>query len=546
MPVQGDNGPSRRDKLSDLIERWQDLDQWIKNLSDDQKEAAEQFPDSPYMQKREQRRELRERIGQMVFAHPKLYDFAVSNGFPADLLPESDRSAIQHGTGGGDGGTDTDRASDQHGTGGTDGGTSGGGGGGTGSGGGGSGGGGGTQQQDQNFHDNAVDNRLLGEKGKHYDLVRGPKGSYVIRYKFKIRGEVVSVGLKVGRDQLSKYGFKPENAKRFTAAQMKQIKNIGYADELAPHIRKGDGNVLKSLVRSLGHQYGGQAILEDDQVMSVIIANSLFGWSAGEFENELRNTKWYRNTNDYQRQWVTVTSPKQKRDTIRQYQERVIDQLEDYYGLNWSKHVQGGMRTAKEWAEKIASGRWGTPDAGFAFWASRQFDKAAEIESTPAWIQRESEEEERRARLNRPEDMYETLRQQSDQWLGERYRPDRATLMKWANDLVSEKKSDHDWMGFLRQQSKALHPWKNDDTPWQDVASTFRGIAEDILRKPVDFNDKLFSNLGNEKGTAPLSAYDFELMVRQDNRAWAEGSRLWDEGTAIGMQLANMFSGVTF
>ena len=66
--------------------------------------------------------------------------------------------------------------------------------------------------------------------------------------------------------------------------------------------------------------------------MGKIIANSLFGWSAGEFENQLRTTKWYKQTNDWQRNWQTVTSPKEKKETIASTRQQVINALEQHYG----------------------------------------------------------------------------------------------------------------------------------------------------------------------------------------------------------------------
>lgn len=404
-----------------------------------------------------------------------------------------------------------------------------------------------------NLKGQAADNRLLGDKGKDYDIVRGPKGSYVARYKFKIDGETFHIGVRIPKSRLARYGIKEGEGKQLTAAQMKRIKNIGWADALAPHIRKGDSNVMKSLVRSLNVQYEGQSILNNDGVMSKVIGNSLFGWSAAEFENQLRTTKWYKNTNAYQREFVTTVSPEEKKERQKLYLERVVNKLEDVYGLDWTKHVQGGMGTARGWAQKIASGRWGEPGEGFEFWYERQFDRAAKIEGTNAWIEAQKEQEERRGYLNRPEEMFEQLRSQALAYLGydKRNTPRiaRSDLQNWADMLVSGERSEGDWAKFLRRQMKTLHPYFDPNLSFTEQASAYKSIAERTLGDTLDWNDRLlrdFTRLdasGNPTDK-PMSLHDYELKVRQDNRAWKEGTALWEEGLGIVQALENTFLGV--
>lgn len=391
------------------------------------------------------------------------------------------------------------------------------------------------------LRDNARNSRMLGEKGKDWDVVRGPKGSYVIRFKFKIAGETVSIGLRVGKASLGKYGIKEGEGKQLTKEQMKRVKNIGWADELAPHIKKGDKHIIKALTRSLATQYEGQAILQNDEVMSVIIANSLKGWTAGEFENQLRQTKWYQNTVPYQRDWVLTKSEQERQVDIDNTKRKVTSALEDMYGDEWMKHVDGGMETVNRWAKQIASGKWGEPSEGFAFWADKQSDAAAKVEGTPSWWAEEKEREELNALKNRPEELFEQLRGDSSKWLGPNMRPDKATLMGWAEDLIAGKKSDHDWAAWLRQQGKALHPWKDVDTAWQDVASSYRSIAEQELGTTVDWTDQLLGQIGGDG--APISAHDFKLLVRQDARAWQEGTRLHDDAISTVAQLQDIFGG---
>lgn len=387
---------------------------------------------------------------------------------------------------------------------------------------------------------------LLGNKGKNYEIVRTPKGGYMAVYKFRIGGQSFQIGLQIPKNKLGDYKIKEGEGKRLSREQMNRIQNIGWADELTKYMRQGDQHVIKSLVRYLNNQYEGQPILEDDEVMGTVIANSLFGWSAGEFENQLRGTKWYRNTDDYYRDWQTTFSPEKKRNAIGRTTETVIDELENLYGLDWMKHVEGGVKQAKAWAEKIASGQWGSPDAGFDWWRRRQFDKAAEVSGTPAWIENQTEQEERRGFMNRPEDMAETLRSDARKWLGPKFAPNSDVLMQWATDIVTEKKSDADWQKFLRRQTKALHGWKDENTAWQDVASSYRSIAEEVLRRPIEWDDPLLSRLGNDAGDAPLSSHQYELMVRGDKRAREKGTLLYDEALQISAGIQNAMAGVTY
>lgn len=387
----------------------------------------------------------------------------------------------------------------------------------------------------------ARDNRLL----DGYKLVRGPNGTYVAVYTFKIDGETVRVGVKLGKeDALAKFGEKAGNARQLNKQQMKRIKNIGNADELAPHMKRGDKHVMKSLSRYLNNQYEGQSILNDDKVMSVIIANSMFGWSPGEFENQLRNTPWWKKTEEYQRNWQTTMSPKAKKNAINSMLETVVNELEDNYGTQWIKHT-GGMKQAKEWAEKIASGVWGSPDAGLEFWRNKMFDRAAKVEGTPAWIAEQQEQEQIREYNNRPEDMFEQLRSESMHYLGQiKGQPviDRGTLMGWATDIVTERRSEGDWQKFLRQQMKRLHPYFDENVAFTEQASPYKSMYESLMGTPTDWDNKLLRQFqatdetGKPRQGDAMNLHEFELMLRDPTKnpdAYQEGTPLYDEGMSL-------------
>ena len=460
---------------------------------------------------RETLREINKRITRLLNNHPKnekLWDEAEGSGFNIEKA-ESKQDTTSSG---GDGGGDT---------------TTGGGGGGATTGGGGGTGGGGNKS---GLAGMAKDNRLLGDLGKTFTLVKGPKGTYVAKYRFKVDGQIIDIGIRLGKaGQLERYGLKPADAKELTSAQMKRIKRIGNADELAPHMKRGDDDVFDSLVRYLENQYEGQPILRNKGVMAKIIANSMFGWSAGEFENQLRNTSWYKNTNDWQRNWQTVTSEKEKKETIASTRQQVINALESHYGFDYLKFVDGGVDQINRWAEQIARGRWGTPDEGFKFWSEKQFDKAAKLEGTPAWIENQKQAEAINAFNNRPEDMFERLRSQSMDYLGQvKGKPlvPRDTLMGWATDLVTGTKSEGDWQQFLRQQMRNLHPHFDENQSFTSQAGAYKSTAENLFGTTLTWDDPLMKRIAatDENGKllgTPTPLHEFEQYIRDnDQRFW--------------------------
>lgn len=538
----GTNNKGRdRSVLKEYIDTWLGLRDEIAHLIDRIEETpnphttgGENNPDYQRLldqleRMRRERAGIVDQIQDIVEENPQLYRVAVRSGFREDLLPGADGDRGGAGKSG-RGGEDEAQ-----------------GGGGGGVGGGGGGGGANTRAQ-------ARDNRLL-DGGK---LVRGPKGTYAYVYTYKIGGRNFRVALTLGKDpdRLSRYGLKAADARQLTKAQMKKIENIGLAEEVASHIRKGDKDVFDSLVRYLNNQYEGQSILKDKEVMATVIANSMFGWSAGEFENQLRNTKWWKNTEAYQRDWQTTMSPKARKNAINRMTETVVNDLEDNFGLEWVKHV-GGMDQAKKWAERIASGVWGDPSAGLEYWRDKMFDRARKIEGTPAWVAWQSEQEDLREFGNRPEEMFERLRSEAMQYLGQSNgKPlvDRATLMDWATRLSTKKATEHDWANFLRRQMKNLHPYFDENVAFTQQASPYKAIYESIHGTTTDWDNKFLKSFhatddsGKPLRDSAMTLHDYELMLRDPDRnpdAYNDpGTQLWKEGMSLLDTLTGMTLGV--
>lgn len=557
----GTGGNSLRGRLRGWVDEWKRLDDLIKDirewLNTPPGERGEQ-PEglSNVDEWAERRTELRQDIMRTVENNPKFADNLQKWGFTYEGFDASDydpSEGTNTGTQGPQSGTTDTGGGGNNGGGNNDGGNQNSGGGG----GGGNGGGGspGTRAQRQ-------DNRLLGDIGKDFRLVKGPGGTYVAVYTYKINGQTVRVGIKLGKgeDTLQKYGLKPSQARNIDKQDLKRIKSIGWADELAPNIRKGDTSVLKAMIRDLERQYPKSwagSMLRDDEVMSKIIAQRMFGWDQSTFEAQVKDTKWWRTTEPYQREFLTSQSPKQQKNSINRTLEQVINQLEDVYGMDWVKYVDGGMKQARTWATKIASGIWGEPGSGFEYWAEKMFDRASAIENTPAWVQNQQEQEELRAFANRPDEMFERLRSESMSYLGQMNgQPllDKSTLKDWANRLVTQRADEGDWAQFLRQQMKSLHPYFDENVAFTQQASPYKSVYESIMGTTTDWDNKMlrsfqgFDENGKPTGT-PMSLHDFEMTLRDYDKnpgAWQRGTKLYDEGTDFAAKLMNTFRGVTF
>ena len=559
MPQETGGGTgttSVKQRLRSWVKDWERLDNLIKQTREQLAEGGQEV-DPDELRDRlnnvdewmERRTELRVDIMRLLEQNPRFADNVQDWGFSYEGFDVSDYLDTTSDTGQDPETYDADGAG---GGGRGEGDTGGGGGPGGGGGGPGGGGGGGGGGGSSNTRGQARDNRLL-DGGK---LIRGPKGTYAYVYTYKIGGQNFRVAIDLGKDpdKLSRYGLNANDARRLTKGQMKRIEKIGDAEEVAPHIRRGDKDVFDSLVRYLNNQYEGQSILRDKEVMATVIANSMFGWSAGEFENQLRNTKWWKNTEAYQRDWQTTMSPKARKNAISRTLETVVNDLEDNFGVNWTKYV-GGVEQAKKWAEKIASGVWGEPSAGFEYWRDLMFDRARKIEGTPAWVSWNAEQEDLREYQNRPEELFERLRSESMQYLGQSNgQPllDRATLKDWATRLSTKTATEQDWAAFLRRSMKNLHPYFDENVAFTQQASPYKALYESLMGTTTDWDNKFLRSLqakdtkGNPTGT-PMSLNDFEMTLRDPDAnpgAWQEGTRLWDEGIDFVTQLERTFLGV--
>jgi len=204
----------------------------------------------------------------------------------------------------------------------------------------------------------------------------------------------------------------------------------------------------------------------------------------------------------------------------------------------------------KDMATKIASGFWGDPSDGLAIWAEQQRVKAAALEGTPAWIDQEQQLEAQRGFMNKPEEIRGQLRDQARQWLGPAGQLDNDTLTKWAQNLSSGIASEEDWTNFLSNQTRHLYPWLATGEPWQDRASPYKNIAENLLGQPVGWDSTVLRDLGGvgadgQPTGAALSFDEFEKKIRSTD-AFYKGPVGRTEGWNTFATLDQAFNGRTY
>jgi hypothetical protein len=543
-----DPGGSDKQIFIGHIQNWKNLREQIRKINN-KLENVDVPGGHQQSVLQEELRQLRNRRQDAVSSIKRIYNkrpgyfggIAQNRGFNMKLLPD-------YGTGqtpdGAQGGAKNPGGGGGGGSKGGGGGRSGGGGGG-GSGGGGKGGGGGGKGGP------SANQWLPGKQGRDFSVVRHNGKQFAV-YRIKVAGNSVRLAVKLpsGKKQLEGMGIKPGQGRHITNRQAKGIQFLGGADELVVHGE--DRNPLKSFTRAISRQYKGTGLLKNDEVMGVLVGGSVLGMSQGEIQGLLKNTKWFKNTTRYARQWAMELTPKERRTQVDSFTHKLEESLEAMYGAGWRKNYRGDI---KKQAHSIASGKYGAmgnPDDAFNMWLEDTTDRAAKVEGTPAWMDAQQALIDLRQFKNRPEEMFETIRSQAIEWLGPRGKMDNATLKKWASELAFAKKSEADWQQQIRKTKQALYPYLDPDEKWMDRAGIYKNIAEQVLGEPMNWDDRLFGNftakddqgapIGN--GQQPMSSWDFERAVRADSRFNAS-KQAHDSVSSLTSFLGNRMLGAT-
>lgn len=386
---------------------------------------------------------------------------------------------------------------------------------------------------------------LPGVKGKDYHFVKNGGQVYVI-YDVQQPGiPHFKMSFKIDPRDYDAYGISPGQVNVVNNATFKNFQHVGNASEI---ILNGTDHPFDQYLQHLKEINGGVSWLNDKTFVGTMLEGYLKGWTSTETQQALQGTQWFQNRTQTQRDWALNLSRADRNAAVKGVVAQMQDQLKQLYGPGWTlKDANLNQKQLEQLAQNIASGKFGTVDEGFQLWSQHAQNHAEQIQGTPAWIAAEQQQEQINQFNNRPEDMFQQIKQQSEQWLGPNGTPDVGTLQSWANKLVVGTSSSADWEQYLQKQASSLYPWLNPGETWQDRASSYKNIAEQQLDGPVNWNDKLLSNLGqmdaNGKATGGAMSYDdFTKAVRSDGRFW-QGSTAANETYSLFNRLNATFNG---
>lgn len=390
-------------------------------------------------------------------------------------------------------------------------------------------------------------NVIPGAKGKDYRFVKYGGKIYVV-YRVKIApGKYTNLSYLVEKDQYKALGVKPAAIKSIGRNAFRNLNYFGPASDIAGGNR--DEHPFNRFVRELRERNPGASWLKDREFMATMLMGKAENWSAAELDQVLQKTNWYQNRTDAQRQWELYTGKADRNRALKSMAERVRDSLTELYGEGQSWQNDWSTQRINLVARNIASGKWGDPSEGFELWFSNAQDKAAKIEGTAAWIERQQELEAQREYMNRPEDIREQIRQEAFEWLGPKGTPDEEALIRWSKDLAAELKSDGDWQSFLQTQAQSLYPWLGQGERWQDRAGSYKRILEEQWGTSIGWEEGLLFDIGEKNETTgeftgAATSYDnFKRMARQDDRFW-QSDLGKQEGAELFGLLNDTFRGV--
>lgn len=379
---------------------------------------------------------------------------------------------------------------------------------------------------------------LPGVKGKDYSFVKSGGKIYVVytvRFAAGTQGaREVKLGWGVSPEMQKRLGISAKDTRNLTAAQKKQLNFFGDARDITLNTK--NIHPFNDFLGNLRDAHPGASWLGDKEYMQVLIMGYAEGWSQTMIQERLAATDWAQNRTVAEQAWEKMGKA-EKSSVVDNLVPRMQDILTQIYGSAAGK-MPGNVAEA---AKAIASGAWGSPDDALIAWELSMRRKAENIVGTNAWVEKEQSAQAAREFMNGPEDMYEALRSKALTWLGPTGMMDSGTLMRWAEDVFSERKSDADFDQYLRNQAHNLYPYLGANEPWMDRAASYKKIAEDAWGAPIDWSDNILKKLG--QGGQPLSYDDFSQKVRSTDEFWA-GPVAREEGFNLIAQLNQTFKGI--
>lgn len=361
---------------------------------------------------------------------------------------------------------------------------------------------------------------LPGVKGKDYHFVRYGGNVYVV-YNVSEQGlPNFRISFKIEPKDYDAYGIQPSNVGTVNGSTFQSFQHLGLASEI---IRNADEHPFDQYLRDLKRLNGNVSWLDNKEFLGVMLEGFMKGWDSTQTQQALTQTNWYQSRTQTQRDWIQLSRADRKA-AVEGINAQMTEELRNLYGPDYALKDTGlNQKRFDQIAQRIASGALGTADEGFQLWGQRMRDRAEKVEGTPAWIAREQQLEQTNQFNNRPENMFETIKDQAYAFLGPQGRPDNATLKRWADSLVVGRVSEADWQQYLQRQARSLYPWLDPGESWQDRAATYKNIAEQDLGRPVNWDDALLGKIGQTdaegKSTGLATSFDdFRQQVRSDGR----------------------------
>ena len=395
---------------------------------------------------------------------------------------------------------------------------------------------------------NINENQFPGTKGQDYRYVKYGSKVYVV-YNVKLpNGRTVSMSWLIPARDYKANGVNLGQIQSISRAQHQALAFFGDAKEIQGG-SPGEHPFQKYLSK-LRELHGNVSWMGDREFMEIMLMGYAERWSSTEMQQRLTRTKWYQSRTAAERSWEQDMSKAERSNSTKTWTTRLMDSITDLLGpatsLKEAGYSEKDLRAA---AEKIASGKWGDPSEGFETWLAQERKKLEKVEGTAAWMERQGELEEQRAFLNRPEDVFEQIKQEATAWLGPSAVPDTSLLKKWSERLVSEKASEADWQQWIQRQAQALYPFLGPNEQWQDRASAYKRIVEETWGSPIGWDNPMLTKLGQTdaqgKFTGSAMPYDeFTKLARQDDNFWM-GAKGKEEGFNLANHLNSVFQGVT-
>lgn len=387
---------------------------------------------------------------------------------------------------------------------------------------------------------------LPGSRGQDYTFVRHGGKIYVV-YQLKVGGKTIKLSYRVPADRV-KDMVGSAKVNDISGKAFRSLNYFGTTDDITA--AGGDEHPFDGFVRNLREEFGNVSWLHDREVMEIFMMGHLEGLDSTAILNRVKQTDWYEGRTDRQREWELELSEEQRDVETKSFATRMLDELQNnILGAGFTMKDLGiNAKEFDEQVKRVVSGKLGSPEEGFLIWRTNLFNEAAKLEGSLAWIERDQQATEQNQYMNRPEDMKQRIQEEAFEWLGPRGVPDNEILERWAKRLVTGEASDADWQQFVRNQATNLYPWLGPEERWQERASSYKRIAENLFGKSIGWDHTILDKMsGVDANGAPTGAaadfQAFERAARQTDEFW-QGGTANDEAFAGIAKMNSLFQGV--